>query len=201
MMPTDLLIDVPNGPQLSRRALLLGAAASVVLASCSGNATENAAPIDFLGNRRRRGDPLYSVESSAFVAQFEADLLAAAKGPYSAALLDTCRLGVIALSDKCTKDGARVGYCPDAQGYLCSACGSLYDRVGDQLDGPAPRGLDHLHVEQDRNGDLIIDRRTKINGSPSGTGVIKRDDAARAAFRTGCQLGSSVNPVTRQVIA
>ena len=200
-MPTAPHNDLSADLRLSRRTLLLGAAASVVLASCSGNAIENAAPVDFLNNRRRRGDPLYSVESSAFVAQFEADLLADAQATYSAALLDSCRLGVIALSDKCTRDGARVGYCPDAQGYLCSACGSLYDRVGDQLMGSAPRGLDHLHVEQDRNGDLIIDRRRKVNGSPAGTGVIRRDDTAQAAFRAGCQLGSAVNPVTRQVIA
>ncbi len=193
--------DPSTDVRLSRRAVLQGAAASVALASCSRNATENAAPVDFLGDRRRSGDPLYSVESSAYVAQFEADLLSAAQGTYSAALLDTCRLGVIALSDKCTKDGARVGYCPDSQGYLCSACASLYDRVGDQFEGLAPRGLDHLHVEQDANGDLIIDRRRKVNGSPAGTGVIRRDDAARAAFRTGCQLGSAVNPVTRQLTA
>lgn len=74
-----------------------------------------------------------------------------------------------ALSWKCTHLGCKVSFC-DSSGYFeCPCHGSIYNRVGDLLSGPSPRGLDEYPVEVGEDGLLYIDTGVVIEGPSPGT--------------------------------
>lgn len=179
---------------LSRRAFILGTGATLLLAGCSRQSTITAAPVDFLGARRQPGDPLYSVEAKAYVTAFEPELLDAAKTRYAAGLLATCRSGVAALYDRCPFDRVRVSYCPGEQGYGCPSCGSLFNRIGEVLGGPASRGLDHVSISLDTSGEVVLDSKRRVDGPPKGITLVPVDDAGQTALGRACLSGNAIDP-------
>ncbi len=75
---------------------------------------------------------------------------------------------IVAFSEKCTHLGCRVPYCESSSQFECPCHGSAFNRVGDYLTGPAPRGMDQHPVEVGDDGLLYIDTGSKILGPAPG---------------------------------
>lgn len=76
---------------------------------------------------------------------------------------------LIALSEKCTHLGCRVPFCESSNRFECPCHGSVYNRAGELLSGPSPRGLDRHPIEVAEDGLVYIDTGTKIDGASPGT--------------------------------
>ncbi|MGI9607773.1 MAG: ubiquinol-cytochrome c reductase iron-sulfur subunit [Acidimicrobiales bacterium] len=79
---------------------------------------------------------------------------------------------LVALSEKCTHLGCRVPYCESSNRFECPCHGSVFNRAGELLTGPSPRGLDRHPVELGDDGLLYIDTGSKVDGAPPGTETI-----------------------------
>ncbi|MEW6044868.1 MAG: Rieske 2Fe-2S domain-containing protein [Bacillota bacterium] len=66
--------------------------------------------------------------------------------------------GVIALYWRCTHLGCTVPWREDEQLFHCPCHGSIYERTGQNIAGPAPRPLDYMTVEI-VNGRIIVNTR------------------------------------------
>lgn len=79
---------------------------------------------------------------------------------------------VVALSEKCTHLGCRVPFCESSGQFECPCHGSVFNRAGDLLSGPSPRGMDRHPVEIGDDGLIYVDTGTKLDGPPLGTETI-----------------------------
>jgi cytochrome b6-f complex iron-sulfur subunit len=79
---------------------------------------------------------------------------------------------IVALSEKCTHLGCRVAFCDPSNRFECPCHGSVFNRAGELLAGPSPRGLDRYPVETGDDGLLYIDTGTLEDGPPPGTETI-----------------------------
>ena len=75
---------------------------------------------------------------------------------------------IVALSEKCTHLGCRVPFCESSGQFECPCHGSVFNRVGDYLTGPSPRGLDRHPVDVGDDGLVYIDTGTTIDGPEPG---------------------------------
>lgn len=64
--------------------------------------------------------------------------------------------GIIALYWKCAHLGCTVPWEPSEDKFHCPCHGSIYERTGQNVAGPAPRPLDYMAVEV-RNGEIFVD--------------------------------------------
>lgn len=83
---------------------------------------------------------------------------------------------VVALSDKCTHLGCRVPFCDSSGQFECPCHGTVFNRVGDYVAGPAPRGMDRYPVETGDDGLLYINTGDRIDGPEPG--VLNVDEPA-----------------------
>jgi Rieske Fe-S protein len=74
---------------------------------------------------------------------------------------------VIALSWKCPHLGCRVPWCDSSQEFECPCHGSIFNRIGEYREGPAPKGMDQYAVTIE-DGVLVIDPGIVISGPPPG---------------------------------
>ena len=79
---------------------------------------------------------------------------------------------VLALSEKCTHLGCRVPYCESSNRFECPCHGSVFNRAGELLAGPSPRGLDRHPTEIGEDGLIYIDTGSKTDGPAPGTETI-----------------------------
>lgn len=63
-----------------------------------------------------------------------------------------------AMSAVCTHLGCTVARDPGGSGFRCPCHGSVFDRDGRVLGGPAPQPLECYAVSQARDGRLVVDR-------------------------------------------
>jgi cytochrome b6-f complex iron-sulfur subunit len=91
--------------------------------------------------------------------------------------LTTVDSEVIALYWKCTHLGCRVPWCESSGQFECPCHGSVFNRAGDFLAGPAPRGLDRFATSVGDDGLVYIDTSRTLEGRPPGTETI--DEPAR----------------------
>lgn len=83
---------------------------------------------------------------------------------------------VIALSWKCPHLGCRVPWCESSMEFECPCHGSVFNRVGEYREGPAPRGMDRLATSED--GGVILVEPTQITaGPPPGAETINEPPA------------------------
>jgi cytochrome b6-f complex iron-sulfur subunit len=75
--------------------------------------------------------------------------------------------GLRALYQKCPHLGCRVPFCDSSSRFECPCHGSVYNIVGEYIQGPAPRGMDRFHIAL-RNGRVMVDTSTVIEGPPRG---------------------------------
>jgi len=91
--------------------------------------------------------------------------------PEARAYLTRVNDEVVAISEKCTHLSCRVPFCDSSGRFECPCHGSFFNRAGEHLTGPAPRGLDRFTVEV-IDGVIEIDTGEKITGAPPGTETI-----------------------------
>ncbi|MDH3607317.1 MAG: ubiquinol-cytochrome c reductase iron-sulfur subunit [Acidimicrobiia bacterium] len=75
---------------------------------------------------------------------------------------------IVAFSEICSHLGCRVPFCQSSGQFECPCHGSVFNRAGDHLTGPAPRGMDRFAVEIE-DGIVVIDTNTMVDGPPPGT--------------------------------
>jgi len=77
---------------------------------------------------------------------------------------------VVALSEKCTHLGCRVPFCESSGQFECPCHGSIFNRAGDFVSGPAPRGLDTYPTEiGEEDGLIYIDTGSRQDGGAPGS--------------------------------
>ena len=74
---------------------------------------------------------------------------------------------VMALYQVCVHLGCSVPWCDSSGWWECPCHGSQYNRWGEWMGGPAPRGLDRFRVEVD-DGRLMLDTSEIITGPSRG---------------------------------
>lgn len=75
--------------------------------------------------------------------------------------VEATEAGVKAMSTVCTHLGCIVGETPE--GYACPCHGSKFDKQGNVVSGPAPRGLSWLSVSQAADGSLVVDADKEVS--------------------------------------
>ena len=75
--------------------------------------------------------------------------------------------GLRALYQKCPHLGCRVPFCSTSQQFECPCHGSIYNVIGEYLQGPAPRGMDRFEIaiENDR---VMVDTGALVEGPARG---------------------------------
>ena len=76
---------------------------------------------------------------------------------------------ILALSEKCTHLGCRVPWCDSSGLFECPCHGSVFNRAGDLVTGPAPRGMDWYPTEVDEDGFVYIDTAEPDLGPSPGS--------------------------------
>jgi Rieske Fe-S protein len=120
------------------------------------------------------------------VPTIEADALIAddvAAVPAAASYLTRLDGEIVALSDVCTHLRCKVSFCTSSGRFECPCHGTIFNRAGDQLSGPARRGLDR-HPVSIEDGVVLVDTSVTITGPPLGTRTI--DEPAKGP---GCDDG------------
>ncbi len=82
--------------------------------------------------------------------------------------------GLMALYQKCVHLGCRVPWCQTSQWFECPCHGSKYNRYGEWMDGPAPRGLDRFPSELDGDGNISINTGVILTGPARTARVLQQ---------------------------
>lgn len=123
----------------------------------------NAGPLADLRAKVVPGDgtitPLFFPEAQAWLVPMEGSSIPGSsfEGLPVVAGADGGDTGLMALWQKCVHLGCRVPECASSQGFECPCHGSKYNFHGEYDSGPAPRNLDRFALEEDSQGNLIID--------------------------------------------
>jgi cytochrome b6-f complex iron-sulfur subunit len=113
--------------------------------------------------------PFYVPEARTYLNPFPKDALAKARKAYKGQTKSMgMEDGIVALYQKCVHLGCRVPWCQTSQWFECPCHGSKYNRVGEKVGGPAPRGLDRWAVEI-ASGTVTINTGIAYQGPPIGT--------------------------------
>lgn len=75
---------------------------------------------------------------------------------------------ITALSEKCPHLGCRVPFCESSGRFECPCHGSVFNRAGDYVAGPAPRGMDTYPTEVGEDGLVYIDTGDRRDGGKPG---------------------------------
>ncbi len=89
------------------------------------------------------GDVRYFAEGRFYVTRVEGDL--------------------VALYQKCPHLGCRVPYCETSGRFECPCHGSIFNRKGEYIAGPAPRGMDSFPIRLEE-GKVLVDTGTVEEG-------------------------------------
>ena len=92
---------------------------------------------------------------------------------------------IVALSEKCTHLGCKVPYCASSGQFECPCHGSVFNRAGEFLAGPAPRGMDRYPVELDPDGMLYVDTGAVEEGPSLGTKTLDEPPLGPACAHEG----------------
>lgn len=92
---------------------------------------------------------------------------------------------VVALSEKCTHLGCRVPYCESSGQFECPCHGTVFNRAGDYVAGPAPRGMDTYATDVGEDGLLYIDTADRRDGLPPGQFTVDEPPTGPACAAEG----------------
>jgi cytochrome b6-f complex iron-sulfur subunit len=124
-----------------------------------------------IGNKQ----PFYNATAKTYIVAYpKADLPKAKKvSAYTPPILAGMEQGFVALYQKCVHLGCRVPWCQSSQWFECPCHGSKYNKVGEKVGGPAPRGLDRF-VLTVSGGNIVVDTGNLVLGPPIGTNTINQ---------------------------
>lgn len=119
--------------------------------------------------------PYYNATAKTYIVAYPpADLPAAKKvSAYTPPIIAGMEAGYVALYQKCVHLGCRVPWCQSSQWFECPCHGSKYNKVGEKVGGPAPRGLDRF-VLTISGGNIVVDTGLLVLGPPIGTNTINQ---------------------------
>jgi cytochrome b6-f complex iron-sulfur subunit len=122
-----------------------------------------------IGNKQ----PFYNATAKTYIVAYpKADLAKAKKvTAYTAPIIAGMEAGFVALYQRCVHLGCRVPWCQSSQWFECPCHGSKYNKVGEKVGGPAPRGLDRFVLEV-AGGNIVVDTGNLVLGPPIGTNTI-----------------------------
>jgi cytochrome b6-f complex iron-sulfur subunit len=117
--------------------------------------------------------PFYNATAKTYIVAYpKADLPKAKKvSAYTPPIIAGMEAGYVALYQKCVHLGCRVPWCQTSQWFECPCHGSKYNKVGEKVGGPAPRGLDRF-VLTVSGGNIVVDTGNLVLGPPIGTNTI-----------------------------
>lgn len=72
-----------------------------------------------------------------------------------------------ALYQKCPHLGCRIPYCKSSGRFECPCHGSVFNRKGEYIKGPAPRGMDSFPVVV-QDDTIVVNTGKAMPGSPRG---------------------------------
>jgi cytochrome b6-f complex iron-sulfur subunit len=75
--------------------------------------------------------------------------------------------GLRALFQKCPHLGCQVPFCSRSQRFECPCHGSVYNIIGEYIQGPAPRGMDRFPIRIS-GGRVLVDTSSVVEGPPRG---------------------------------
>lgn len=84
-------------------------------------------------------------------------------------------VGLMALYHKCPHLGCRVPWCQTSQWFECPCHGSKYNRWGEWMGGPAPRGMDRFPTQLDDDGLVTVDTGTILTGPARTARVLQQE--------------------------
>jgi cytochrome b6-f complex iron-sulfur subunit len=76
-----------------------------------------------------------------------------------------------ALYQKCPHLGCKVPFCESSGWFECPCHGSRFNRKGEWLAGPAPKGMWRFPLEV-RNGRVLVDTGKPMDGPPQGVRTV-----------------------------
>ena len=119
--------------------------------------------------------PYYNATAKCYIVAYPKSALPAAKkvSAYTPPILAGMEAGFVALYQKCVHLGCRVPWCQSSQWFECPCHGSKYNKVGEKVGGPAPRGLDRFVFEVS-GGSIVVDTGNLVLGPPIGTNTINQ---------------------------
>ena len=119
--------------------------------------------------------PFYNATAKTYIVAYpKADLPKAKKvTAYTPPIIAGMEAGFVALYQKCVHLGCRVPWCQSSQWFECPCHGSKYNKVGEKVGGPAPRGLDRFVLEV-TGGNIVVDTGNLVLGPPIGTNTINQ---------------------------
>ncbi len=124
-----------------------------------------------IGNKQ----PFYNATAKTYIVAYPKASLGNAKkvSAYTPPILAGMEAGYVALYQKCVHLGCRVPWCQSSQWFECPCHGSKYNKVGEKVGGPAPRGLDRFVLEVS-GGNIVVDTGNLVLGPPIGTNTINQ---------------------------
>jgi cytochrome b6-f complex iron-sulfur subunit len=119
--------------------------------------------------------PFYNATAKTYIVAYpKVDLPKAKKvSGYTPPVIAGMEAGFVALYQKCVHLGCRVPWCQTSQWFECPCHGSKYNKVGEKVGGPAPRGLDRFVLEVS-GGNIVVDTGNLVLGPPIGTNTINQ---------------------------
>lgn len=101
--------------------------------------------------------------------------------------------GLRALYQKCPHLGCRVPFCDSSERFECPCHGSVYNLIGEYIQGPAPRGMDRfpIKIQGDR---VIVDTSSVVEGPPRGVLTGPAAPTGASCVTGGEGSSSSTNP-------
>ncbi|MFA5891584.1 MAG: ubiquinol-cytochrome c reductase iron-sulfur subunit [Actinomycetota bacterium] len=79
-----------------------------------------------------------------------------------------------AVYQKCPHLGCRIPFCESSNQFECPCHGSVFNRKGEYVRGPAPRGMDSFPVREEGD-DVIVDTGRVITGPPRGVRTLNEN--------------------------
>lgn len=122
------------------------------------------------------GDGFHHVpEARTWIVRYPPEAIADARAEYDGAADASIDFGLVALYQKCTHLGCRVPECRSSGRFECPCHGSVFNRVGEWVSGPAPRGLDRFPVTV-VGGRVRVDVGTKVEGPDRGVSTLPAEE-------------------------
>jgi len=104
--------------------------------------------------------------------------------PQARAYLTKVNGEVVALSEVCSHLRCRVSFCASSGQFECPCHGSVFNRAGDYIAGPAPRGMD-MYATEIVDGIIEIDTENFVTGTAPGTETIIEPPRGPACTESG----------------
>jgi cytochrome b6-f complex iron-sulfur subunit len=103
--------------------------------------------------------------------------------------------GLRALYQKCPHLGCRVPFCSTSTRFECPCHGSVYNLIGEYIQGPAPRGMDRFPIKIE-GGRVIVDTSSVVEGPPRGVLTGPAQPAGPSCVTGGEGSSSSSSPTS-----